>query len=591
VEVPEIPEEPVLPEEPEIFEEPTIIELPTEPTVSDIDALVPGPAPTPVPTPTPAPAPMPKPAGDSLLEMVPAESLFCVRINSFDFTLSQIDQFLAGAAPIPMMTSMLVRMQLAQVLGSPQLAGVNMGGDFVIFVPIPSRDVDPDSVGILIPITNYEQFVTGNANVSKPDENGISKIASSEIDTLLTTKLKDYALVSAEGNETELMAMAKAISEGMIKNLATALDASEAQKAANQAIWAYANTEAAPSSLGLGTAAGNLINQFTMPAVSAGMLSPSDVNETDLENLTKQIRYLSLALDPKPNVLNITSAISAVPGTEMAQTLSADSATVLAFGQMLGGKDPKQMGPQLKSISALIPNADQASFVGTHNLIDLIKKVAAFSPVPMPQIDAKANSSMAFAVKVGEGALSAEIALPKEHLAEIIAALMKLQPVMVPGQPMTPVGPAPTIPQEALTIQPGVGMGPIRFGRSIDMASQVLGRPDRVTGNANEYHSLGLAIVASNDGTVASILCGDTSRPDSPLIKACKCRTKEGIGMGSGRREVIRAYRRPSSTKRNDIPGQGTTVVLEYERIGAQFTLRNDKVVHMMFRQSRPASR
>jgi hypothetical protein len=410
-------ERPTIPTEVAVSEVPEIFEQPTEPTVSDVSVK-----------------PAPKPVGDQLLTMVPAESLFCVRVNHFEYTLSQTDQFLAGVLPIPMGASMLVRMQFAQLLGSPQLNGVDMGGNFAIFVPIPSRDVDPESVGILVPITNYEQFVASNANVSEPDENGISKIAGPEIDTHLTTKLKDYALISAAGNETELMAMANSISEGLINDLATALDATEAQKAAKQAIWAYANIEAAPSSLGLGTAAGNLINQFTMPAVSAGMLSPSEVNETDLENLTKQIRYLSLSLDPKPNVLNITFAISAVPGTKMAQTFSADSPAILTLSKVVGGKDPKQMGPQLKSISALIPSADQADFVGTYSLIDPINMInigiaPECLPEPVPHLP-QAKSSMAFAVKVGNGAFSVDLALPKEHLAEVAAAAMMMQQQM-----------------------------------------------------------------------------------------------------------------------------------------------------------------
>ena len=38
------------------------------------------------------------PADNELLKMIPAKSLFCVRINNFDFTLNQIDQFLAGVS-------------------------------------------------------------------------------------------------------------------------------------------------------------------------------------------------------------------------------------------------------------------------------------------------------------------------------------------------------------------------------------------------------------------------------------------------------------------------------------------------------------
>ena len=73
------------------------------------------------------------PAGDQLLKMIPAESLFCIRVNNFEYTLSQIDQFLAGASPMPMSIAMLARMQLAKVLGSPQINGVNMNGSLVIF--------------------------------------------------------------------------------------------------------------------------------------------------------------------------------------------------------------------------------------------------------------------------------------------------------------------------------------------------------------------------------------------------------------------------------------------------------------------------
>ncbi|MHC4387032.1 MAG: hypothetical protein ACYSX1_00320 [Planctomycetota bacterium] len=599
VEVPETPEEPEPPEEPEIPEEFTIIELPTEPTVSDIDVLVPEPAPTPVPTPTPAPAPMPKPAGDSLLEMVPAESLFCVRINSFDFTLSQIDQFLAGAVPIPMTASMLVRMQLAQVLGNPELKGLNTAESFVVFAlappgEAPTADDAPDLFGaFLVPVTDYRQFVGGNPNISPLGTKGTYKITSLGMPTMLIAQAGDSALVSLSDkpkHRDQLTETAKSISQRKLVALTTTLDTSEAEKAAKEPIWIYYNIELAAPFLeqaisseleGLMTMGGAMA-----PGGQPGMSPAAALSGLDLDKIMKQVRFFSLTLNPKPNVLSINYTISAVAGTEMAKTLSADSATVLAFGQMLGGKDPKKMGPQLKSISALIPNADQADFVGTHNLIDLIKKGAAFSPMPMPQIDAKAKSSVAFAVKVGNGALSADIALPKEHLAEIIASFMKLQPI--PGQPMTP---RPNIPPEAFIIEPGVGMGSIRFGRSIDMASQILGRPDNVKGNANEYHSLGLAIVMSSRAMVTSILCGDAGSPDSPLIEACQCRTKKGIAMGSGRREVRKAYGRPSSTKTNDIPGQGKIVVLEYKRIGAQFTFRDDKVVHMIFRQSRPASR
>ncbi|MHC4528267.1 MAG: hypothetical protein ACYS29_10350, partial [Planctomycetota bacterium] len=68
-----------------------------------------------------------------LLDTVPADSLFCVRVNNFDYTLNQLDQFLAGVSPMPMGLSMLARAQMAQLLGNPELTGVNMGGSFALF--------------------------------------------------------------------------------------------------------------------------------------------------------------------------------------------------------------------------------------------------------------------------------------------------------------------------------------------------------------------------------------------------------------------------------------------------------------------------
>jgi hypothetical protein len=70
----------------------------------------------------------PRSKGGELLGILPAESLFCVRVNNLDQTLSTIDQFLVGVSPTPMTVSMLVRGQMAKVLGSAELNGVNMGG-------------------------------------------------------------------------------------------------------------------------------------------------------------------------------------------------------------------------------------------------------------------------------------------------------------------------------------------------------------------------------------------------------------------------------------------------------------------------------
>jgi len=440
---PFVPTEPAITEVPEIFEEPEISERPTEPTITKI--LV---RPEPKPLPKPVPKLVPKPVADELLAMVPAESLLCLRINNFEYNVSQIDQFMAGVSPVPIGLSMLVRMQFANVLGSPQLTGVNMSGSFAIFATTaPGESIEMDLISILVPITDYKQFISGNQNISPPDGKGVSKITG-EVDALVM-QLGNYALIKSSESYDKLLKMAKAISEGKTAGLATALDDAEAQKATRQAIWAYGNIELTQKTLGTEISDGlegiKMMAGAMMPTGPGGA-SPAAALDMDIENLMKQIRYLSLTLNPKPNVLNITTAISGVPGTKVAQTFSAhgkmgsstDFPTILMLSQMLGAKDPKEMGPpgkmgsstQLKSIAALIPNANKADYVGTYNLMNLFKLAMAFAPMPAPKMDMPAKSNIAFAGKVGKGTSTIDIALPKEHLAEIAAAAMMMQQQM-----------------------------------------------------------------------------------------------------------------------------------------------------------------
>ena len=78
------------------------------------------------------------------------ETLFVVEIDNFEFTLSQMDQYLAGVSPIPMGTRMLVRMQLAGVLGNPELPGLDMNGSFTVFGVLLPGDGDAISVAAVM---------------------------------------------------------------------------------------------------------------------------------------------------------------------------------------------------------------------------------------------------------------------------------------------------------------------------------------------------------------------------------------------------------------------------------------------------------
>jgi hypothetical protein len=282
-------------------------------------------------------------ADDQLLKMIPAESLFCIRVNNFEYTLSQIDQFLAGASPVPMGLAILARMQLANVLGSPELNGVNMNGSLVIFGAIPPGEptqTNPVSnifIGALVSVTDYRQLISGNPNCSQPDEKGVSKITSNGTPIMLLTQAGNSALISWANDYDKLVIMAKAISTSNAPDLASSLDTAEANLAMTKPIWAFGNIQQASKTFGP-LIFGKIEEMKTKiksidpksPGAPPGNIQKFAQNTMNvyiniLDTLMKEVRFLSIAINPKPNVLNITKTISAVPGTDMADMFTADS--------------------------------------------------------------------------------------------------------------------------------------------------------------------------------------------------------------------------------------------------------------------------
>ncbi|HUT47693.1 MAG TPA: hypothetical protein VMX36_15530, partial [Sedimentisphaerales bacterium] len=277
------------------------------------------------------------PANNELLKMIPAKSLFCVRINNFDYTLNQIDQFLAGASPMPLGVSMLVRMQLANLLGSPQLTGLNTNGSFAVFgVTMPGETTQTNTIpnmfiGVLAPVTDYKQFIDGNPNLSPPDANGVSKNTSSEFGGMLIKQVGNYALIGPSESGT-FAATAKLISVKSAK-LGSVLNAADAKQAETEPIWAYGNVQQVSGTFGSVISAKIEEIKTTMKSVEANQPEASRANIQNvmnmyagfLETLMKETQSVSIAINPKPDVLNITKTISAVPGTDMAKMLTADA--------------------------------------------------------------------------------------------------------------------------------------------------------------------------------------------------------------------------------------------------------------------------
>ena len=69
---------------------------------------------------------------------------------------------------------MSLRMGLAQILGNPSLEGVNTSGSFAVFVNAGGSKSMEEMLTIVIPVADYQKFVSSSPNLDPPDANGIS---------------------------------------------------------------------------------------------------------------------------------------------------------------------------------------------------------------------------------------------------------------------------------------------------------------------------------------------------------------------------------------------------------------------------------
>lgn len=409
-------EEPVIAEE---FEIETEEEIVTEETIE----------PTIVIEETATIEPVATVAVDEVLSMIPAESLFVVRANSFSSSLNQLDQFLAGALPMPFGPSMLIRNNLATILGSPDLKGVDMSGSFVVFALPSSPEATGESPSfVLVPVTDYALFVSGNTNIGEADSEGISKITLADKPPLSVKQAGNFALIGPGQNGDKFIETAEAITDKSKTTIAANLEAEQIQKAMTEPLWVFVNTQAIPEDFD-----DKLSEQMAAAAMMSGGMVPISEDVSITEKL-KELRFISIAANPKPNVLNINLNVAAMEGSEAAGKFAADSPTTLEFIELTGTKRPADAGDEIASITALIPTAEQADFVGTFNLMKLLEAASTMTGTGEQPMIPQATSSLAFAIKFDKDKLTADVALPKEHLIEFVMTAMTQFVPQVPQQ-------------------------------------------------------------------------------------------------------------------------------------------------------------
>jgi hypothetical protein len=267
-------------------------------------------------------------AASDPMNMIPRDALFCVRVNSLDGALGQVDMFLAGL--MPMGVSMMAKAQLGQMVGSADLQGIDTTGTFALFGPLPGGDAaNPMQIGLLVPISNYQTFVSGNANVSAPDASGISKIGQGDNSWLIATEVGGYALVSTAMNQQAVMSARQSLASAT-SGLASTLDSAEAQRAKSSPVWAYANIQMVGQMFGAMIKAQLQQITQTMGAMQgqANMQQAQNVMAmygSVLDSLLEEGQYVSLSLEPSGEKIAAAIIVAGRPGTQMAEALQGGS--------------------------------------------------------------------------------------------------------------------------------------------------------------------------------------------------------------------------------------------------------------------------
>ncbi len=269
-----------------------------------------------------------QPASSDPLRIIPADALFCVRVNKFMTTLGQVDQFLTGVSPIG--PSMPVRAQLGQFLGQPEPAGLNLTGDVAVFWPLPGGEKpEPQRVGILVPLSNFQQFLT-NPNVAKPDAQGIVKIGPEGKPSVAGVQLGDYLLVTRLADQQALTEAKNWTSAAGAASLAQRLSADELKRATGAPAWAYANIQIAAKMFGpkLQEKLKEAQKRFSMvprPPLAGPPEGITQMMTSILNAFLQETQFVSLTIDPSATALRLTPEIAALADTDMAKALSLGS--------------------------------------------------------------------------------------------------------------------------------------------------------------------------------------------------------------------------------------------------------------------------
>jgi hypothetical protein len=337
-----------------------------------------------------------KPGAAGLLESIPAKSLFCVRINNLDATLEAVNEFLKGVAPESFDAQAAFVSKLGKMLGDEKLNGVNRSGNFAIFavnVPSPSAGGEAGQpakggpmanmfIGAMLPVSDYEKFISQNPNCGQPDDEGISTITVDGRPASLVTRHPQgmpgrFALVCPPNAREKLIPVGKMLAQRE-SSLATVLDDEQQKLAGSASVWAYVNVKEASGLIGpMFFAQLERMKTQLQKMKESGQGPPMMVDPSGVMNfyggmfkmLMEGTDHVTVALSPAPETCSLTVGVKAVPGTDMAAIIGSPMSG--DFGNMLGYLDDGAM----MNVGCKV---DRPSLkVAYAKLIDLVGKMTA----------------------------------------------------------------------------------------------------------------------------------------------------------------------------------------------------------------------
>ncbi|MEJ5260493.1 MAG: hypothetical protein WHS88_09910 [Anaerohalosphaeraceae bacterium] len=274
---------------------------------------------------------------DAILDLLPADTLICFRLNHFTGTLEKLDQYLSGVSPMPV--SMMFPMFLGGALGDPMLNGVDKNGTIAAALFLNSTGGEPMAV-LLLPVPDAKVY-TSSSYSRGADENGIYTLSApgSSLGTVAFVPLEGipYLMLGPAEQKQSLLAVRTILKEKK-QSLAARLNPADAQNAVSAPAWFWLNVDK-----GYQTAAGPLkeaVQQGLQAASQGGAVMPfkPEAISTMLNTLDTwmgQADSLSILLSPVPEQMTAEVLFTAKKDTELAKMLVRDPAMKPGFS--LGG--------------------------------------------------------------------------------------------------------------------------------------------------------------------------------------------------------------------------------------------------------------